>query len=276
MGFYDGKEEMVRVPALNLNVRVVTNYADNPKATVIFAHGLGEHLEKYDQLTSFLLKQGYTVVRYDQPGHGKSEGERGFLTSSLDLDAVMTTLVNRVAPKHRYLPTFIMGHSMGGLTVLQYLANHPHKVAGAVAVDPFAIYDTPLLGKLPLDMPAHTKIKNATNAGGVNADRRVETRAVNDPDNLSEVTAGIMNALYAGAQTLKGRLGDIVDPLFLMHGEADGVVHYTDTFKVYEGVAGKDKELHVYPEIMHSLLSDPKRQTEIFEEIDRWLKRHCY
>ncbi|PWZ51074.1 lysophospholipase, partial [Staphylococcus pseudintermedius] len=37
---------------------------------VIIVHGLAEHLDRYDELTDYLVNYDYNVIRYDQRGHG--------------------------------------------------------------------------------------------------------------------------------------------------------------------------------------------------------------
>ena len=44
----------------------------NPKAVVQIAHGMQEYSATYFPFAKFLQKQGYTVVLFDQRGHGKS------------------------------------------------------------------------------------------------------------------------------------------------------------------------------------------------------------
>lgn len=276
MSFLNKKEKIIHVERLNLNIRAVITFADYPRANLIIVHGLGERLEKYDRLTSFMVEKGYNVIRYDQPGHGKSGGERGYINSIDDLTETLNAVVNRVKQSSYYFPIFAIGHSMGGETVLTYLTQHPQTLDASIVTDPYSVYETELFGKFPLDLPSHSVIKNDTNGGGVNRDLRVAQRAAKDPGDLKEIKAGLMNALYEGALSLRKSLPKIVDPIFIMHGESDGIFSYTDSFKAYQLISSKDKEIHVYPFIMHSLLVDPQRQSEIYEEIDRWLSRHIY
>ena len=46
--------------------------ADKPRGTVLIVHGFTENAEKYDELIHSLLRSGYSVVAYDQRGHGRS------------------------------------------------------------------------------------------------------------------------------------------------------------------------------------------------------------
>lgn len=59
-------------------LRLRKDTVDNPKALIVIAHGLCEHLNRYDYFTEKLNENGYSVYRYDQRGHGKSEGKKVF------------------------------------------------------------------------------------------------------------------------------------------------------------------------------------------------------
>ena len=52
---------------------------EDPKAAVVFVHGICEHLGRYNYIKEKFVEKGYNVYRYDARGHGKSEGERGHL-----------------------------------------------------------------------------------------------------------------------------------------------------------------------------------------------------
>jgi lysophospholipase len=54
---------------------------EKPKAIVIIVHGLCEHCGRYDYVVSKLNSPGYSVYRFDNRGHGKSEGERTYSNS---------------------------------------------------------------------------------------------------------------------------------------------------------------------------------------------------
>src|SRR5690606_29972916 len=48
----------------------------SPKGTVFFLHGYYDHVGLFSAFIGFLLRQGWIVVAYDQPGHGLSSGEQ--------------------------------------------------------------------------------------------------------------------------------------------------------------------------------------------------------
>ena len=46
--------------------------AERPRGTVVIVHGFTENADKYAELIHSLLRCGYSVVAYDQRGHGRS------------------------------------------------------------------------------------------------------------------------------------------------------------------------------------------------------------
>ena len=55
--------------------------AEKQKAAIVIAHGLAEHLERYDVLAKTLVDHGFTVYRYEQRGHARSEGRKKIRSS---------------------------------------------------------------------------------------------------------------------------------------------------------------------------------------------------
>ena len=53
--------------------------AEETKAVVIFFHTMAQHLGVTAHVAAHLAKNGFTVCGYDQRGHGRSEGEKGYL-----------------------------------------------------------------------------------------------------------------------------------------------------------------------------------------------------
>ncbi len=101
--------------------------ADAPRGTVTVLHGFTECAEKYSELIYSLLQNGYSVLIYDQRGHGASWRDPQISDPSLthvdrfqeyvdDLRAVCDhALVNM--PR----PWYVFAHSMGGAVTCAFL-----------------------------------------------------------------------------------------------------------------------------------------------------------
>ncbi|MQS88442.1 alpha/beta hydrolase [Companilactobacillus mishanensis] len=263
-------EEMIESSTKGLNLFEQTDKADYPFANIVIVHGLAEHSGRYDTITSFLQKHNFNVFRYDQRGHGKSEGKRGHLTSVNNLPDDCKIVIDMAKTQFPNLPTFLLGHSMGGHTVLKVATNYPGIVDGIVATDPLSISFTD-----KIDGDPEKYLPNQLGKG-VNTDQRVTAKYNNDPMNLKEFTVGLMNTLMDSAADLKQDLDKVVDPILLLHGEADGLIPVSDSLEIYQKFSSRDKEIHVYPFLMHEILNEPSRKWEIYQEILNWLNKHRY
>lgn len=106
----------------------------SPRATVVFAHGWGMGIRFWDhQLRA--LADDHQVIAYDQRGHGGSSevGSDGF-----SIEAVGTDLAEVVeAFAQPDLPLVVVGHSLGGMSILAsaFDGRVPERAAGAVLVN---------------------------------------------------------------------------------------------------------------------------------------------
>ena len=106
---------------------------EDEKPTLVFAHGYALshrvwHFQRRD------LADAFRIVTYDQRGHGASEravsGDYSVQALGRDLSAVIEATLGR--DDH----VIVVGHSMGGMTLLSYVEQYPEslvdRIAGAV------------------------------------------------------------------------------------------------------------------------------------------------
>jgi len=96
---------------------------------VIFAHSFGGSTQQWDAQLEHLRKNR-RVIAYDLRGHGASDAppndDYTIPSQEQDLAAVVEALA---------LERFVLvGHSMGGSTVISYAGKHPERVAGLMMV----------------------------------------------------------------------------------------------------------------------------------------------
>lgn len=94
--------------------------------TVVLAHGVTATVDHWAPVAARLVRAGCRVVAFDHRGHGRSTAGSGAFRADLlgdDVDAV----VGATAPDG----AVVVGHSMGGIAVLAWLAGHPDAAATA-------------------------------------------------------------------------------------------------------------------------------------------------
>lgn len=115
---------------------------ENPRALVVFRHGIFSHHQDYLAIITALVDKGYMVFAYDALGCGESDGDsvRGFAQSPLDVRAAVRFA--RETNMAGGLPLVLLGHSWGAYGVAGALdfADVRDSVSACVAMSGF---DTP-------------------------------------------------------------------------------------------------------------------------------------
>jgi len=132
-----------RIPARDGKSLYVSRFdADSARGTVLVVHGFTESSEKFLELTHSLLRQGWSVVSYDQRGHGRSwRDERitdGSLTHIDHFETYVQDLETVCEKMLRKMPKLwmIFCHSMGGAVTSLFLEKHPDVFEKAVFCAP--------------------------------------------------------------------------------------------------------------------------------------------
>ncbi len=108
-----------------------------PVGIVQIAHGVSEHIGRYDHFARFLADNGFVVCGNDHLGHGKSvesEADLGYVFDGDHVNMVrdMNTLHNIMAKRYPEIPYIIFGHSMGSFLARIYSAAFGERLSGAI------------------------------------------------------------------------------------------------------------------------------------------------
>src|SRR5262249_27157863 len=90
------------------------------RAIVVVVHGLHEHSARYAHVGTRLAEAGFATYAADHRGHGRSDGQRANIERMALIQADLRSFVRFAAERHRDLPMFMVGHSLGGLIALRY------------------------------------------------------------------------------------------------------------------------------------------------------------
>ena len=101
----------------------------SPAPTVVLVHGFALTMQSWVLQRRALVQQGFRVVTYDQRGHGRSAHPR---LASCTVERLGQDLEEVLAATCRTGPVVLVGHSMGGMSVMSYAAHHPDVVRDRV------------------------------------------------------------------------------------------------------------------------------------------------
>ncbi len=104
-----------------------------PRGAVLIAHGMAEHIARYDDFARYLNEAGYIVVGDDERGHGKSTPVLGVVQGDSYYQTIedKKMLCEYIATEYN-LPIVLFGHSYGSFVSQGFLEKHSRLVKGCV------------------------------------------------------------------------------------------------------------------------------------------------
>lgn len=254
----------------NTKLYMKVNDVQEAKANIIIVHGVAEHLDRYDEITGYLNDNGFNVIRYDQRGHGRSEGKQTFYSNSDEIVEDLEAVTNDVKT-HMDGKVYLIGHSMGGYTVALYGTQHPNKVDGVITSGALTRYNNELFGNPDKNISPDTYLENSLGEG-VCSEKEVMEKYELDDLNAKQISMGLIFSLMDGIEYLKAHAQNFTDNVLILHGKEDGLVSYQDSIQFFQEIGSVHKSLHIYDCLQHEIFNEKSQNKFIFEEIVEWLE----
>jgi alpha-beta hydrolase superfamily lysophospholipase len=248
------------------------------RAVVVLVHGGHEHGGRYAHVAERLLTSGYQLYAVDHPGHGRSPGTRGNIGSMAAAVAGVDELARLAQSRHPGLPTFLYGHSMGGLIALEYLTGSPVQLNGAVISAP--LLDTSTAKPVQVKV-AGVLSRLAPNLGVVRLDAEAVSRDPEvvrayrtDPLNyMGRLRARTGAEILNSVRTLGPRVAKLRLPLYVLQGTADRLVPPAATDWLEQHASMPDLTVRRLEGLFHEPHNEPE-QDAVLDDIVAWLDAH--
>ncbi|GAA6623951.1 lysophospholipase [Scytonema sp. NUACC26] len=250
----------------------------NPCAIVLIIHGLGSHSGLFSNVVEHLVGSGYAVYGLDLRGHGRSQGQRGHINTWSEFREDLKAFFKLIEVQHPGYPRFLLGHSLGGAIVLDYVLRFPTVVQGVITMAP------PLgrVGVSPVKLSLGRTLSQvmprfALNTGfaGATVSRDQNVLATFTQDRLmhSWGSARLATEFLAAIAWIQSHADDLLVPILILHGGADRVALPEGSRVFFEKISFPDKERYEYPQSRHALHRDLDYQ-EMLADLEDWLARH--
>ena len=280
-----------------------------PSEVVQVAHGLAEHIKRYEHLAMFLNSKGIIVIGHDHRGHGQTGekvGEYGFFAESNGFERTvddMKEVYDFIKNQYPELPVFLMGHSMGSFLVRRFLQRFQVSLYGVILSgtggNPGYILkvakklaetqvkkwgnraESPFLQKLTTGS-YNKKFTNAnTGYEWLTRDSEQVSTYINDPYCGKVGTTGFFQDLYYGLDMIhRNEEVSKIDrnlPFYLFSGDMDPVGNYTKGVNKLinqlrkHGI--KQIDYKFYENGRHEMLNEVNREV-VYEDIYRWIEKN--
>ncbi|BAY62701.1 alpha/beta hydrolase fold protein [Calothrix brevissima NIES-22] len=251
------------------------------KAILVIVHGLGAHSSRFGNIIEQLLPKEYAIYAFDMRGNGRSPGQRGYINSWAEFREDLRIFIELIHNKYPDYPIFIMGHSLGGVVVLDYILRHPQEaktLKGAIALAP-AIGKVGVsqfrlrLGKLLSRIWPQFSLSTGIDLSTASRDEKVLAAYSTDPLRHTLGTARLATEYFATVDWIYSHANEWQLPLLILHGGADKVALPEGSDIFYKLVNYKDKQRVVYPGAYHELQSDINYR-EVITDLENWLEKH--
>ena len=246
--------------------------ADDPRATLVLAHGLSEHSGRYEHVAAGLNARGYSLWALDHRGHGRSQGPRALIESIDDVLHDLDVFLELAAEELPGRKPVLFGHSMGGCMATGYAIRHSEKIAMLVLSNPLATVKTApgtvVVGRL-LSRALPRVGVYTVDPVGVSRDPEEVRKYVADPLNFhGRVPARTVAQLGDEVATFPERAGQITVPTLIMYSTTDPIVAPEGSEMLADRIGSDDVTLRNWEGLLHEILNEPEREQVIGEIAD--------
>lgn len=204
-----------------------------PKALLVWVHGMGVNYENYLGEISYLTQEGYLVFSYNNTGVDTSQGEslKGLTQAPLDLQSALVYLSD--FGEFDDIPLILIGHSWGGFSVAT-------------------------VSQLPLPRPVDGIVTLAGFWRNINVVEDIATYYVGNVMSLLVPYLTLYeNFLFGENAKLNGvsGLAQSSAPVLMIHSKDDIIVNYENNFLYYQQIFGDNPRFTFssYEEAGHKL-----------------------
>ena len=246
-----------------------------PKATLINLHGLGDHSGLYPSIASHFPVRGFGVYAYDMRGNGRSPGQRAYLRNWDEYRSDLHAFIRQVRIWQAGSPIFVLGHSLGGLVVLDYALRFPAGLSGVIAAAPplGRVGVSPLLmalGRIMSRIWPRFSLEVGMDLSGLARDPAVIETVLSDPLFHRRGTARLSTEVSAAIARVQARAADLAVPLLILHGSADRMVPPDGSREFFQKVRHPVREFREYPNGYHGLFADLDQQ-RVLADLGGWI-----
>ncbi len=248
------------------------------RGIVVMVHGLGGHSGLFQNVVEALAPAGFHLYALDLRGNGRSPGRRGYINSWSEFRGDVGAFLDFIHQSQPDLPKFILGHSVGGAVVLDYVLHHPagiqgtiisNPTLGAVGISPLRFTIARLLSQIWPTFSLSTGVAGDTGA----RDPEICAAYAADPLRHARGSARLATEYIVTADWIQTHAADLQVPLLMLQGGADRVSLPAGSRRFFNQVTFPDKTWREYPESYHEIYDDRDRQI-VLADLNNWLQAH--
>jgi len=244
------------------------------RAVVILIHGLGEHSQRYRDMSELRAGNGIGFAGVDLPGHGRSDGKKGHIRSYRLTDEMIDILLTECKKTFPGIRLILYGHSMGGGILLDYILRKKPRIKAAVVTSPWLkLSFEPERSKVKMAAVMKKILPSLVQPSGLIADHLTHDKEVvkaynDDPLVHDRISVSLFSEAMKAGEYAIGNSGSLTVPLLLMHGSNDMICSPEGSREFAAGT--KLAELKIWNGGYHELHNELFRE-DFFNYLITWI-----
>jgi alpha-beta hydrolase superfamily lysophospholipase len=255
-----------------------------PRGALVIVHGLAEHGGRYRETAEHFAAHGWAVYTGDLRAHGMSTdpspGARVHVGRFTDYLLDVETFLGIARGHHPQLPTFLLGHSMGGLISILYALHRPDGLQGAIISSPalgtHPDFRPPLYLKLLVAALSHLAprllVRSELDTSAISRDPDVVRAYVDDPLVSEKVSARWYSEITRAMKKAHTGAASLRVPVLLMQSGADRLVDPAAPGRWAQEAPDERVDLVVWDGLYHEMFNEPEKGAVRSRSL-RWLDR---
>jgi len=247
----------------------------SPAGVIVFVHGFDAHCGLYRALGATLAAQGYAVVLYDGRGHGRSTGRRGHIARFEQYGADLAAVVTHARGTFPG-PLTVMGHSQGGLVVLDAVIREAVAAERMILAAPWLGLAMPVPWFKKALSPAFGRLwptltmGNGLRAADISRNPELEEIRAHDPLIHHVATARWFEEVLRTQLRIRTSPPTLRLPTLVLVAGQDRIVSSAATLTFIQ-TAGPAVAVRRYEAAYHDLFIEPE-QDQVVADILAWLR----
>jgi alpha-beta hydrolase superfamily lysophospholipase len=250
------------------------------KAVLGIVHGYADHGARYRHVMGALAEHGIGSIAIDLRGHGRALGPRGYCNRFDEFLEDARELRRLVDERAKGVPTFLFGHSFGGLVSTSSVIEEPGKLRGLVLSAPFFGFQVhvPKVKAVAAKVASRLYPKLALPSGLAGKDMTHDpekARAYDgDPLVFGNATARWYTETVEAQERVLANAPKLKLPLYTAFGTGDRIASMAAAKRVFDAAGSADKTWDPREGLYHEVLNEPSWK-ELAEGIARWVIAHA-
>jgi alpha-beta hydrolase superfamily lysophospholipase len=248
-----------------------------PEAVLGILHGFADHGARYRHVMGALAEHGIGSVALDLRGHGRALGTRGFCRRFDEFVDDARELRRLVVERAKSAPTFLFGHSFGGLVATTTVLAGVGGFKGLVLSAPFfgIALEVPrvkvVAGKIASRIYPRLALPTGLEGKDLTHDADKARAYDDDPLVFEKATARWFTETTTAQERALGSAPRLELPLYIAFGTADRVASMPAAKRFFDAAGSADKTWDPREGLYHEVLNEPSWK-DLVDTIARWIK----